>query len=74
MNGISIIDRLAFVLVVIGALNWGFLGIFNFNLVSWIFGSASAFSRAVYVLVGLGGIWSFSLLFRPDPEVGIQKG
>ncbi len=74
MKSISIIDRLALALVVIGALNWGLVGIFNFNLVSWIFGSADVFSRLVYILVGLGGIWSLSLLFRPDPEVGVQRG
>ena len=56
MRGISIIDRLALALVVIGALNWGLIGIFGFNLVSWIFGSVTVLSRLVYILVGLGGI------------------
>lgn len=70
MKGISIIDRLALALVVIGALNWGLVGIFGFNLVSWLFGSAAVLSRLVYILVGLGGLWSLSLLFRPEPEPG----
>lgn len=74
MNGISLIDKLALTLVVIGALNWGLVGIFSFNLVSWVFGSADIFSRLVYVLVGLGGIWSLSLLFRPEPETGLRHG
>ena len=74
MRGISIIDRLALALVVIGALNWGLIGIFGFNLVSWIFGSVTVLSRLVYILVGLGGIWSLSLLFRPDPVPGAQMG
>ena len=74
MRGISIIDRLALALVVIGALNWGLIGIFGFNLVSWIFGSVTVLSRLVYILVGLGGIWSLSLLFRTDPEPGAQMG
>ena len=74
MRGISIIDRLALALVVIGALNWGLIGIFGFNRVSWIFGSVTVLSRLVYILVGLGGIWSLSLLFRPDPEPGAQMG
>ena len=74
MRGISIIDRLALALVVIGALNWGLIGIFGFNLVSWIFGSVTVLSRLVYILVGLGGIWSLSLLFRPDPEPCAQMG
>ena len=74
MRGISIIDRLALALVVLGALNWGLIGIFGFNLVSWIFGSVTVLSRLVYILVGLGGIWSLSLLFRPGPEPGAQMG
>lgn len=46
----------AFALVVIGALNWGLIGLFNFNLVSAIFGSFTAVSRIIYLLVGLAAI------------------
>jgi uncharacterized membrane protein YuzA (DUF378 family) len=64
-----VIDRIALVLVIIGALNWGSVGIFAFDFVSWLFGGdASALTRIVYTLVGLAGVWSISLLFRENPS------
>lgn len=57
-------DRLALVLMIIGALNWGLFGLFQFNLVASIFGETSIISRAIYTLVGAAGIYSISLLFR----------
>lgn len=61
----KLIDRLALVLAVIGALVWGAVGIFGFNPVAWLFGGdTSIISRIIYTLVGLSGVWSFSLLFR----------
>ena len=64
-----VIDRIALALLIIGGLNWGLVGIFQFDLVAWLFGgSAAILSRIVYTLVALGGIWSLSLLFRPSPE------
>lgn len=74
MREFSILDRLALALVVIGAINWGLVGIFSFNLVGWIFGSATIFSRLIYVLVGLGGVWSLSMLFRPERDWGAAHG
>ena len=63
------LDRLALILIIIGAINWGSVGLFQFDIVAWIFGgSAAIISRIVYILVALGGIWSISLLFR-DSEV-----
>ena len=60
-----IIDRIALALVVIGAIVWGGVGIFGFNIVAWLFGGdLSAVSRIIYTLVGLSGVWSVSLLFR----------
>lgn len=47
----------ALVLVVVGAINWGLVGILNFNLVETIFGEASLISRVVYILVGLAGVY-----------------
>lgn len=59
------LDRIALILVIIGALNWGSIGLFQFDLVAWLFGSASALlSRIIYTLVGVAGLWSISLLFR----------
>ena len=53
----------AFVLVVIGGLNWGLVGAFGFDLVAALFGAASALSRIVYVLVGLSAIYMAVMAF-----------
>lgn len=58
------IDRLALVLVIIGALNWLLVGLFQYDLVASIFGPSSFVSKLIYTLVGLGGLYSISLLFR----------
>ena len=59
------IHTIALVLVIIGALNWGSIGIFGFDVVAAIFGGqASIGSRIVYTLVGIAGLWCISLLFR----------
>lgn len=61
-------DRVSLVLVIIGALNWLLIGLFQFDLVAAIFGSQGAiWSRIVYTLVGLAGLWCISLLFRRRP-------
>ena len=58
-------DTIALILSIIGSLNWGLVGIFQFDLVSWLFGSQSALlSRGVYGVIGLAGLWCISLLFR----------
>ncbi len=59
----KVIDTIALILVIIGAINWGLIGIFNFNLVDTIFGVGSVVSRVVYTLVGISGLWSIKLLF-----------
>lgn len=65
-------DTLALILVIIGALNWGMIGLFQFDLVASIFGGMSGIvSRIIYTLVGLAGIWGISILFRRD---GIRRG
>ena len=51
-------DRLALVLSIIGSLNWGLIGFFGFDLVAALFGDMSGFSRVVYALVGLAGLYS----------------
>lgn len=61
------LDRIALILVTIGALNWGSIGLFKFDLVAWLFGGQAAIiSRIVYVLVALAGIWCISFLFREN--------
>ena len=58
-------DTIALVLSIIGCLNWGLVGIFGFDLVAWLFGgSGSLFSRLVYTVVCLAGLWCISFLFR----------
>ena len=59
------LDNIALTLLIIGGLNWGSIGLFQFDLVAWIFGGQTGIvSRIVYVLVGLSAIWCVSLLFR----------
>ena len=59
------IDKICLALVIIGAINWGLVGIFQFDLVAWLFGGqGSVVSRIVYTVVGLAGLWCVSLLFR----------
>ncbi len=63
-------DKIALILVTIGALNWGAVGLFKFDVVAWIFGGqAATVSRIIYVLVALAGIWCISFLFRESSEV-----
>ena len=50
----AVIDKIALALVIIGALNWGMIGVFSFDLVAWLFGSMSVVTRVVYTLVALG--------------------
>lgn len=61
------LDKLALTLAVIGGLNWGLVGLFNFNLVDFIFGGPGSWlARIIYVLVGLAALWCLTLLFRPE--------
>ena len=57
------IDTIALVLIIIGAINWGLIGLFNFNLVETIFGGFSTLSRIIYILVGASGLWAIRLIF-----------
>ena len=59
------LDRLSLILTIIGALNWGSIGLFRFDIVAWIFGGQEALlSRIIYTVVALAGIWCITLLFR----------
>ena len=61
------LDRISLILVVIGAINWGSIGLFQFDIVAWIFGGQDAIvSRIIYTIVALAGIWCISLLFREN--------
>ncbi len=59
------LDRISLILVIIGAINWGAIGLFQFDIVAWLFGGQGAIiSRIIYTVVALAGIWCLSLLFR----------
>ena len=65
-----ILDRICLLLTIIGALNWGSIGLFKFDFVAWIFGGQGAlWARIVYTVVALAGIWCISLLFRSREEI-----
>ena len=62
----KVIDKIALVLIIIGALNWGLIALFEFDLVAAIFGEMTVWSRIVYGLVGLSGLWGIKLLFDKE--------
>ncbi|MBR4295599.1 MAG: DUF378 domain-containing protein [Clostridia bacterium] len=65
-----LMDKICLALTIVGALNWGSIGLFKFDIVSWIFGGqGSLWARIVYTLVGLAGIWCVSLLFRNTEDI-----
>jgi len=67
------LDRIALILVIVGAINWGAIGLFQFDIVAWIFGGQAAIvSRIIYTLVALCGAWCISLLFRRRNEESAQ--
>lgn len=66
----NILQRIALIVVIIGALNWGLIGLFNFNLVAFIFDNLSTVvTRIIYSLVGVAGIICISALFTTDHDV-----
>ena len=62
------LDIIALVLVIIGAINWGLIGMFGFDLVATLFGEMSLVSRIIYSLVGLSGLWSLRLIARVSED------
>jgi len=68
------LDTLALLLAIIGAVNWGLVGFFRFDLVAWIFGGQTAMlSRIIFALVGLAGIWCVTLLFRKGQHARMEN-
>lgn len=63
------ITNIALILTIIGGINWGSIGLFQFDIVAWIFGGQdSIISRIIYTLVGIAAIWCISLLFKDDDD------
>ncbi len=60
----KIIDKIALILIIVGAINWGLIGLFRFNLVELIFGDMTLVARIVYSLVGISGLWGIKLLLN----------
>lgn len=64
-----IVNKIALILTIVGALNWGLVGLFTFDLVAWICGGAATIvARIIYTLIALAGIWCISMLFMDDEE------
>ena len=64
-----VMDKIMLTLAVVGALNWGCIGIFKFDVVAWLCGGqTSTLSRVIFTLVGLAGVWCITLLFRNREE------
>ena len=64
------LDTVSLLLTIIGGINWLLVGVFQFDLVAWIFGGQGALiSRIVYTLVGVAALWCITLLFRPRERV-----
>ena len=62
-----IMDRIALILSIVGSLNWGLIGLFQFDAVAWICGGMDTLlARIIYTVVALAGVWCISLLFRPE--------
>ena len=69
-GGAFMADKIALLLTIIGAINWGLIGIFQFDLVGYIFGGQGALiSRIIFTLVGAAGLWCIALLFRDSDPV-----
>ena len=62
----KVIDKSALLLIIIGAINWGLIALFEFDLVVALFGEMSVISRIVYGLVGISGLWGIRLLFTDN--------
>ncbi len=63
-------NKIALILLIIGGINWGLVGIFELDIIAWLFGgSASIISRTLYIIVALSAVWCISLLFRSDEEL-----
>lgn len=70
----TIVNKIALILVIAGALNWGSIGLFGFDVVAWICGGATAvLARIIYTVIALAGIWCISLLFMDSRDAVDHK-
>ena len=74
LDMMNVINKIALILVIIGALNWGLIGLFSFDLVAWISGgAATVLARIIYTIVAIAGIWSISMLFMNTDELSEHR-
>ncbi len=65
----ALMNKIALIIVIIGAINWGSIGLFSFDLVGWISGGTTTIlARIIYTVVALAGLWCIALLFSKDDE------
>jgi len=65
-EGFPMLDTISLLLTIIGGVNWLLVGVFQFDLVAWIFGGQGALiSRIIYTVIGAAALWCITLLFRP---------
>ena len=70
----AIINKIALIITIVGALNWGSIGLFQFDIVAWLTGgAASVFARIIYTLVALAGIWCIALFFDKDERFVVHR-
>lgn len=66
-------DKIALILLIIGGVNWGLVGIFQLDIIAWLFGgTGTIISRTLYILVAISAIWCISLLFRKNEEYAVS--
>ena len=74
IRGTVMLDRIALTILIIGGINWGSIGLFDFDIVSWIFsGSAHIVARIIFTLVGLCALWCVSILFRKEERLSAAE-
>ncbi|MBP3592183.1 MAG: DUF378 domain-containing protein [Clostridia bacterium] len=70
----SVVNKIALVIAIIGTLNWGLVGLFSFDAVAWIAGGATTLlARIIYIIVALAGLWCITLLFRDEEDYRIDS-
>lgn len=69
---VTVMDKIALCLLVVGGLNWGLVGIFDFDLIAWAFGDGAVISRILYILVAVAALWCISLIFRRTESMSAE--
>lgn len=69
----SVLNKITLLLLIVGGLNWGLVGLFEFDLVAAIFGEMSPLSRLVYALVGLSALWQLVPLFGGESQKNVVR-